>query len=563
MRKGRLRLTGLANEMTDKIPQVSVVVIFHNAERFLLSALESVRAQTFDSWELLLVDDGSTDASSAIARLFLDCCPQRTILLHHPGHYRRGMSASRNLGARTARGNYLAFLDADDVWLPKKLEQQVAMLAGQSRADAVFGRTLYWASWPGSERGPQDDLMPELGVPPGTVVTPPHLLRILYPLGRSTAPSLSNLMVRRQAYDAIGGFEEEFTGFYEDQAFLAKLYLNCAVLISGDCWDLYRKHPNSCSAIVAQAGTYHELRKRYLEWLEQYLRCQDVQDEGIDRLLTSALKRYRQPIAHRVSQTRARLMGYGFEATRRMARSLLPDRLRRAAWRRIRGLTRRPPVGFVRFGSLRRVTPISSNWGEDRGVPIDRYYIEQFLSRCAADVRGSVLEIQEDWYTRRFGGDHVKKSDVLSVAPGNPLATIIANLEDAKNIPDCSYDCIIVTQTLQLIYNYDAAIRTMHRILCPGGVALVTVPGISKIARDEVDGWSAQWHFTQQSATKAFSKIFGEENVTAEAHGNVLAAIAFLHGLAICELRGKELQHKDHDFPLIIEVRAQKPRIPQ
>jgi SAM-dependent methyltransferase len=256
-------------------------------------------------------------------------------------------------------------------------------------------------------------------------------------------------------------------------------------------------------------------------------------------------------------------MGYAFEVTRRIARSLLPDRLRSAAWRQLRGLARRPPVGFVRFGSLRRVTPISSNWGADQGRPIDRYYIEQFLSRWAADVRGFVLEIQEDLYTRRFGGDRVKKLDVLSVAPGNPLATIVADLEDAKNIPDGSYDCIIATQTLQLIYNFDAAIRTMHRTLRPGGVALITVPGISKIARDEIEGWSTQWHFSEQSATKAFSKIFGEENVTAEAQGNVLAAIAFLHGLALSELSERELQHKDRDFPLIIEVRAQKPRMPQ
>ena len=247
-----------------------------------------------------------------------------------------------------------------------------------------------------------------------------------------------------------------------------------------------------------------------------------------------------------------------FEVAKDWVRSLLPDHLRRSVGLRIRGLSRRPPVGFVRFGSLRRLSPISGSWGVDRGIPIDRYYIERFLSQWAVDVRGSVLEIRDNWYARRFGGDRVKELDILSLLPGNPLATIIADLEDAKNIRDCMYDCIIITQTLQLIYNYESAIRTMHRVLRPGGVALVTVPGISKIARDDVEDWSAQWHFTQQSAKTAFSKIFGDKNVAASAHGNVLAATAFLHGLAICELRESELRHEDRDFPLIIAVRAQK-----
>jgi hypothetical protein len=251
-------------------------------------------------------------------------------------------------------------------------------------------------------------------------------------------------------------------------------------------------------------------------------------------------------------------MAQTFEIARHWARLLLPGCLRRAVGRRIRGLTQRPDVGFVKFGSLRRVTPISKHWGIDRGDPIDRYYIESFLSRWSADVRGSVLEVYDDWYTRRFGGSRVTKIDILNLTASNKDATIIADLTTANSIPGHSYDCIIVTQTLQLIYDYDAAIRSMHRILRPGGVALVTMPGISKIARHEAEGWSTQWHFTQQSAMQAFSRIFGVENVTAEAYGNVLAVSAFLYGLAICELTEKELQFNDQEFPLIVAVRAEK-----
>lgn len=223
--------------------------------------------------------------------------------------------------------------------------------------------------------------------------------------------------------------------------------------------------------------------------------------------------------------------------------------------------TRWPPVGWVHFGSLRRLKPISPYWGAERGRPIDRYYIEHFLAIQAQDIRGCVLEIGDNTYTRAFGGDRVIQSQVLHVTENRPGVTILGDLTNADHIPDDTFDCIILTQTLQAIFDVQAALRTVYRILKPGGIVLVTIPGISKISRYDMDRWGYYWSFTTQSARRLFEAVFPPANVHLEAHGNVLAAIAFLHGLATEELRQKELDHLDPDYELLITVRAVKPEV--
>jgi len=219
-----------------------------------------------------------------------------------------------------------------------------------------------------------------------------------------------------------------------------------------------------------------------------------------------------------------------------------------------------PPVGWVRFGSLRRVKPISRTWGSERGLPIDRYYIERFLARQALDIQGHVLEIGDATYTRKFGGERVTKSDVLHIAENRPQVTILGDLVQADHIPSDAFDCVILTQTLQVIYDVPAVLGTVHRILKPGGVTLVTVPGISKISRYDMDRWGYYWSFTSRSAQRLFEEVFGPANVTVEAHGNVLASIAFLHGLATAEVRQAELDCIDPDYETLITVRAVKPQ---
>ena len=210
----------------------------------------------------------------------------------------------------------------------------------------------------------------------------------------------------------------------------------------------------------------------------------------------------------------------------------------------------------VDFGALRRLEPISREFGFDRGLPIDRYYIEQFLSAHSTDVRGHVLEIGDDTYTRRFGGGRVTHRDVLHATNENPQATIVADLTRADAIADDSFDCVIFTQTLQFIYDVPATLTALRRILKPNGVVLATFPGISPISRYDMERWGDYWRFTTLSAQRLFGEAFG--NVTVKVHGNVLAAVAFLHGLAAQELTEEELNHHDADYEVVIAVRACK-----
>jgi SAM-dependent methyltransferase len=248
--------------------------------------------------------------------------------------------------------------------------------------------------------------------------------------------------------------------------------------------------------------------------------------------------------------------GTGFMGV--LARRLMPRPMRQWLWTRWKAITCKPPAGLVRFGGLRRLTPISRVFGLDRGTPVARYYIEQFLSAHAADIHGNVLEIGDDTYTRRFGGERVTHCDVLHVESSNPNATIVGDLTDAPHISSDKFDCIILTQTLNFIYDVRAAITTLHRILRPGGVLLATTSGISQISRYDMDRWGHYWDLTSLSARRLLEEVFSPRHVQVTAHGNVLAAVAFLHGLSAQELRQKELDYRDPDYELVITIRAVK-----
>lgn len=217
-----------------------------------------------------------------------------------------------------------------------------------------------------------------------------------------------------------------------------------------------------------------------------------------------------------------------------------------------------PPLGSVRLGDLKRVEPISRRFGGDRGTPLDRYYIGRFLERHAADIRGRALEIGEDLYTRQFGGDRVTVSAVLDVDASNSNAAYVADLTDCPHVPSDNFDCVILTQTLHMIYDVRAVVRTVRRILAPGGVVLATMPGISQIdAGSGGDTWF--WSMTPRCARLLFEDAFPPEDVSVEPHGNVLAAIAFLHGLALEELDTADLDVLDPLYPVITGARAVKP----
>ena len=538
---------------------VSIIIIFLNEESFIQEAIESVFAQTYDNWELLLVDDGSTDRSTQIARQYADQYPDKVRYLEHQSHQNRGMSACRNLGIRHAKGDHIAFLDADDVWLPEKLHQQMAILSSQPEAAMVCGSVQWWYSWTGNAADGERDHVVAPAVQPDTLFKPPHLLS--YFLQRDTVTTTTGL-VRREAIESVNGFEESFQGLYEDQAFFAKLCSKLPVYIASNCWYMWRKHPGSCCSVAVSNGRYHSARLTFLTWLQNYLSEQVITDQKVTRVLKREVWRCRHPFLNRLRTNVRNSPGQIKECLKTLARQILPAQVRQWLLRQRQSFRHRPPIGWVRFGSLRRLTPISRSFGFDRGQPIDRHFIENFLTRYATDIRGSVLEIANNTYTRRFGGDRVTKSDVLFVEEGNPRATIVADLSSKDHsIASETFDCIILTQTLQYIYDTRAAIQTLYRILKPGGVVLATFPGTSMISRSDMERWGEYWRFTSLSATRLFEEAFPTKNVSVEVYGNVLAASAFLYGLVTGDLSKKELDHVDPDYEMLITVRAIKPQV--
>jgi SAM-dependent methyltransferase len=197
--------------------------------------------------------------------------------------------------------------------------------------------------------------------------------------------------------------------------------------------------------------------------------------------------------------------------------------------------------------------------GFDRGTPIDRYYIERFLSRHKVEIGGRVLEVGGDDYTRGFGGSQVARADILHVRQGNPRATIVGDLTDPAVLPEGAFVCIVLTQTLHLIYDVRAAVAQLYRALAPGGVVLVTAPGISQIDRGEW-GHSWFWSFTTASLSRLFKECFGPEDVIVEHYGNIFAATAFLQGLAVEEVDTSRLDVLDKSYQVIVAVRARKTR---
>jgi glycosyltransferase involved in cell wall biosynthesis len=297
------------------MPLVSVIIPFYDTpEPFITQAIESVIAQRYGNWEILLVDDGSTGRCTPVAQGYAQANPARVKYLEHPGHENRGLSASRSLGFRHAKGKFIAFLDADDVWFPNKLEDQVAILDAQPQAGMIYGRTQYWWSWTGNVEDRERDRIQDHGIRADALVKPPLLL-MLFLRGKAAVPPPSSILVQRVVMEASGGFEtfgepdmvghartpEErramvscLNNLYEDQVFYAKICLETPVFVSNDCWDRYRQHPESLCA-VATSEQNRFARLTYLAWLEQYLSKHGLRDTKVWRALRSEMWFRRHP----------------------------------------------------------------------------------------------------------------------------------------------------------------------------------------------------------------------------------------------------------------------------
>jgi len=288
----------------DGKPRVSVIIGIFNGERFLAETVASVFAQTCTDWELLLVDDGSADQSAGIARRYAEQHPQSVRYLEHFGHRRRGQGATRNLGIKHATGEFIAILDHDDVWLPRKLERQVALLDSYPEVAIVCGASRYWYSWAGAAPGQDADYEQSLGVPPNRIYRPPDLLKPT--LSEQVIPPIpTDMMFRKESICNLGGFEESFIGalsMFEDQAFLVKIYANLQVYISDECWDLYRIHPDQHCAKVIRSGRKLETEYFFLSWASEYLAMQGLLDSEIEAIIRRRKWPYDHPLFARAKR---------------------------------------------------------------------------------------------------------------------------------------------------------------------------------------------------------------------------------------------------------------------
>ncbi|WP_448614611.1 glycosyltransferase [Modestobacter sp. URMC 112] len=527
-------------------PSVSVVITTYDHAHFLDAALSSVAAQSRPVDEVIVVDDGSTDDPGAVVAGWPE-----VMLIRQDN---RGLAAARNTGLRAARSSFVLFLDADDLLTPVAVAAGLACFDRHPNAALVYGahRRIDVEGAPIGGRRYE----PVTGDPLAGLLT-----------GNLIAMH-ATVLYRRDVLLASGGFDERLR-LCEDYDVYLRLARSHPLASHPVETALYRWHGDNMSArsrtmlraVLAlhrahrpdaprTSDTARAWRTGRRSWRRYY--AQEV--------LAVARAAGRRPASGALSAGRLAPRWLVRSVAARAARQLadvLPGPLGRTVGRALpEGRSR--PLGRVRLGDLDRVAPVSADFGWDRGTPVDRFYVERFLHRSAEDVRGHVLEVGDASYSRRFGADRIEVQDVLHVT-GSPDATIVGDLSTAGVLPESTFDCVVLTQTLHLVYDMPTAVAHLHASLRPGGVLLLTVPGISQLDRGE---WGSTWFWslTPASAQRLLGDVFGDEAVSVEAHGNAYAATTFLQGLAVEEVDTRKLEARDPAYPVVVTARAQKLR---
>ena len=286
----------------DKTPTVSIILPFLNGQRFFNEAVQSVFSQTWNDWELLLIDDGSTDESTSYARRLAAEQPERIHYVEHPGHINRGLPASRNVGIVKAQGKYLALLDVDDIWLPEKLTRQVAILDRHSVVAMVYGPLVFWYGWTGDPADAKRDFVCPMGKQYNSIIAPPVMLLRQIEL-TDGLPAPSSALFRRDIALEVGGFDES-AGLYDDEVFFSKIALRFPVYVMSESLDRYRQHPDSLLARAILTGEYawckgppNKARGVFLRWLRDHVSASGL-DDGT---LMPALRKQLEPYDNAVS----------------------------------------------------------------------------------------------------------------------------------------------------------------------------------------------------------------------------------------------------------------------
>lgn len=527
---------------------VSVVIPCYNHGNYLPDAIESLHRQTYRAIEIVVVDDGSTDNTMDAAAKYAD--------VKYVYQKNQGLSSARNTGILNCTGELLVFLDADDLLLPYAIEYNVKFLQKNIQAAFVSGAHRV-TTLDTSKIGEKKE-----------IVTANHYMHFL----RSNYIGMhATVMFRRYLFDEF--LFDSTLKACEDYDMYLKVARKYPVAHHTKVLAIYRRHESNMSGnnelmlstvlevlhrqkqfLVSQAErkAYQDGIKNYKNYYTTLLFCQlrigkKISKEAIATLENNNLTLYFRYIT---------IQGIKKITKYLPAEKLTPHFARRLLFKLGIYKRYRPAIGHIKAGDFYRTTPFSKSFGYDRGGPIDRYYIENFLKDEADSIKGCVLEIGDNDYTRRFGKTNVKESEILH-ANGKNFGTIIGDLSNAPHIPDNSFDCIILTQTLHLVYDSKVVIQTCYRILKPGGSLLLTVPGITPMDYNERERtWL--WSFTDRVIEKILAEEFSKNYIEINTFGNVYVASAFLYGMGLPELKKDMLDFHDPKMQVIITAKAIK-----
>lgn len=522
-------------------PAVAVVITTYNHAHFLGEAIESALAQTHTAAQVIVVDDGSTDDPAGVTAGY----PAVQLICQE----NQGLAAARNTGLRAAEAEYVLFLDADDRLFPGAVAAGLACFAASPGCAFVYGAHRR---------------VDKAGAPLGGVrYSPAGADGYAGLLGGNLVAMHATVLYRRDALSAAGGYDADLRRC-EDYDLYLRLARDGRIASHPELVAEYRWHDSNMSHDRrAMLGTVLAVHSRHHDAAAARPETRAAWHAGRRNWLSYYAEEALMTARADPSLSRAQALA----AAARLSPRWVFGRLARAGWRRTRArlpwqLARAlpgghlpPPVGQVDFGDFGDPIPVSLDFGFDRGLPIDRYYVEGFLTRHTADIHGRVMEIGDDEYSRRFGAARISHQDILHVHAGNPRATIIGDLSVPGVLPEAAFDCIVFTQTLHLIYDMPGAVACLWAALKPGGVLLLTVPGISQIDRGEWgDNWF--WSLTPASLRRIMGERFSDDQVMIGAHGNVLAATAYLQGLACTEVSAAKLDVHDKAYPMIVTARA-------
>jgi SAM-dependent methyltransferase len=518
------------------VPLVSIVIACYNQSRFLAEAIVSALEQTARIVEVIVIDDGSTDNPAEVVVRF----PGVRLIRQE----NQGLSSARNTGWRASQGRYVVFLDADDRLLPEAVAVNLRSFEGNPFAAFVHGGYR----WIDADGRPSS-ISVENSIATDAYET---LLR------GNRIGMHATVMYRRDRLEEIGGFDIGLRACEDYDVYLRLARIH-RIVSAPEVVAEYRRHDGNMSknTPLMLATALQVLRRQGGHVADDPVR-RAAYVKGLQYVTSLYVgQQIREIRAHLRAVGRWRIMLSDSVKVFALAPSIFAGTALHAISRRLRAIFDRPKRE-VEFGSLRRVTPISCNFGYDRGKPVDRHYIEDFLSKHTNDIQGRVLEIGDNTYTLEFAHKgRVTQSDVLHVVRENSRVTFVGDLADGDFLPSNAFDCIVLTQTLQLIFDVPKALATLHRLLKPGGVLLMTVPGVSSVDYGE---WGSTWYwsFTPAAIKRLLEVHFGTQESGVTCYGNVLTATTFLYGLAQHELRTQELDTSDPHFPVIVAARAIK-----